>query len=54
MPSYLVTYIAKDYTRRKRRVESETPETAKNKAVQELENSNEPHVLRVVSVTEEV
>lgn len=50
MTTYLVTYIAKDHTRRKRRVEAETPVEAKNKTEQELEATNEPHVLRVVKV----
>ncbi len=50
MTSYLVTYIAKDHTRRKRRVEAENPELARDQAIRELEATNEPHVLRVVKV----
>ena len=54
MSKYIVTYIAKDHTRRKRRVEADNPELARDKTIQELEGTQEPHVLRVVHVIEEV
>ena len=50
---YLVTYIAKDATRRKRFVSAETEELAAKVAIEELQATSEPHVLKVVNVVPE-
>ena len=50
---YLVTYIAKDATRRKRLVDAETVELAAKATIEELKVTTEPHVLKIVNVIPE-
>ena len=50
MNTYLVTYIANDGTKRKRKVQADSSESAKTATVNELKDTSEPHVVRVVDV----